>query len=106
MAQTRIRVPKTAKPGQVVEIRTLAMHPMVRGGRNDATGVVTPRRIIHRFRAVYGGEEIFRMDLSQGIATNPYIEFTTVARETGDIVFEWHEDGGAVFTKTARLTVQ
>lgn len=105
MFNARIRMPKTAKKGEVVEIRTLAQHPMIRGGRNDATGVVTPRRIIHRFTATYGGEDVFRMELGRGVAANPYIAFSTVAIETGDVEFKWFEDGGAVFTRTARLTV-
>jgi sulfur-oxidizing protein SoxZ len=45
------------------------------------------------------------MALSSGISANPYLSFTTVAIETGDLVVEWVEDGGAVFRQAARLTV-
>lgn len=105
MFNVRIRMPSEVKKGDIIEIRTIAQHPMVRGGRNDATGVTTPRRIIHRFTATYGGEEVFRMDLYRGIAANPYIAFSTIATETGDIEFKWFEDGGAIFSRTVRLTV-
>ena len=105
MFNARIRMPAEAKKGEVVDIRTIAQHPMTRGGRNDATGVVTPRRILHRFVATYDGAEIFRMELGRGIASNPYIAFSTVATTTGDVEFKWFEDGGEVFTRTVRLTV-
>lgn len=102
--QSRITMPASARRGEVVTIRVLVRHPIER--EIDAPGLSPmPRRIIHTFRVTYSGEEVFRMALSPGIATNPYVAFTTVAAETGDLVFEWHEDGGAVFTRTERLVV-
>ncbi|WP_270936790.1 thiosulfate oxidation carrier complex protein SoxZ [Falsiroseomonas oryzae] len=100
----RITLPEQAHRGEVVPIRVLVRHPMDRG--IDAPGLrPVPRRILHSFRVTYAGEEVFRMDLSPGIAANPYVEFTTVAVETGDLVFEWIEDGGAVYRREARLVV-
>ena len=46
------------------------------------------------------------MALSPGITANPYVAFTTIATETGDLVFEWVEDGGAVYRREARLVVR
>lgn len=100
----RITLPATARRGEVVRVRVLVRHPMERA--IDAPGLTPlPRRILHSMRVTYAGEEVFRMALSQGIAANPYIEFTTVAVETGDLVFEWVEDGGAVYRREARLVV-
>jgi sulfur-oxidizing protein SoxZ len=101
---SRITVPETARKGEVVDIQVLVRHPMERA--IDAAGLTPmPRRILHTFRVRYAGAEIFRMDLSSGISPNPYIAFTTVAVETGDISFAWEEDGGALYTRTVRLTV-
>ncbi|MFT8245701.1 thiosulfate oxidation carrier complex protein SoxZ [Roseomonas sp. BN140053] len=100
----RITLPPTARRGEVVTVRVLVRHPMDR--EINAPGLTPlPRRILHTLRVTYGGEEVFRMALSPGIAANPYLEFTTVATETGDMVFEWLEDGGAVFRREARLVV-
>jgi sulfur-oxidizing protein SoxZ len=100
----RITMPETARKGDTVEIRVLARHGMERAV--DAPGLTPlPRRIIHTFRATYAGEEIVNVMLSPGIAANPYLVFHTVAAETGDIVFEWLEDGGAVYRREVRLTV-
>jgi sulfur-oxidizing protein SoxZ len=100
----RITLPESARRGEVVTIRVLVRHPMERGF--DGPGLTPlPRRILHTMRVTYGGEEVFRMALSSGIAANPYVEFTTVATGTGDLVFEWEEDGGAVYRREARLLV-
>lgn len=101
----RVTMKPEAKRGEVVQIRTIARHPMERGNYTDSSGRPVQRMIINRFTATHNGEEIFRMDLFPGISANPYIAFTTVATETGDIVFEWLDDSGAKFTRTARLTV-
>jgi sulfur-oxidizing protein SoxZ len=102
--QSRITMPESARRGEVIAIRVLVRHPMER--EIDAPGLSPmPRRIIHTFRVIYAGEEVFRMALSPGIATNPYVAFTTLAVETGELVFEWHEDGGAVYRRAERLVV-
>jgi len=104
-ALARITLPASARRGEVVEVRVLVRHPMERAV--DAAGLAPrPRRIVHTIRARYAGEEVFRMTLSSGIAANPYVAFSTVAIETGDLVVEWVEDGGAVHRQAARLTVE
>jgi sulfur-oxidizing protein SoxZ len=100
----RITMPATARPGEIVPIRVLVRHDMER--EIDAPGLArVPRRILHSFRVTYAGAEVFRMALSTGITANPYVAFTTVAVETGDLVFEWQEDGGTVYRREARLVV-
>lgn len=100
----RITLPERARRGEVVTIRVLVRHPMERA--IDAPGLTPlPRKILHAMRVTYAGEEVFRAELSQGITANPYIEFTTTAVETGEIVFEWGEDGGATYRREARLVV-
>lgn len=104
-ALARITLPARARRGEVVDVRVLVRHPMERAV--DAVGLVPqPRRIVHTIRVRYAGEEVFRMTLSPGISANPYVAFTTVAVETGDLVVEWVEDGGTVHRQTARLTVE
>jgi sulfur-oxidizing protein SoxZ len=101
---TRITMPPSARKGEIIEIKVLARHIMERA--IDAVGLKpSPRKIIHTFRASYAGEEIFAIELSTGIASNPFISFTTVATETGVISFQWLEDGGLVHTRAQTLVV-
>ena len=43
--------------------------------------------------------------MSQGIAANPYLQFTTVALESGDIEFSWVDDEGVAGSERQRLVV-
>jgi sulfur-oxidizing protein SoxZ len=100
----RITLPERARRGEVIPVRVIVRHEMERGV--DAPGVPhVPRRILHSMRVTYAGEEVFRIAMSSGITANPYIAFTTVATETGTLVFEWEEDGGAVYRREARIVV-
>ena len=104
MRVRRVIMPETAKAGEVIEIKTVILHPMITG--HSAAGASTvARNIIHTFTVSYAGEEIFRASLGTGIASNPLLVFSTVATETGDLVFTWLADGGERAVETRRLTV-
>ena len=79
MAAALINVPKSAKRGEVIEIKTLMSHIMETGYRRTASGDVVPRDIITSFSCRYNGAEVFRADLFPAIAANPFITFFTVA---------------------------
>ncbi len=105
MAQTRIVCPATAKKGDVIEIKTLIQHHMETGHRRDNMGRPIERDIIKTLVVTYAGAEVFRATLGPGIAANPYIMFSTVATETGEIVFTWIDEKGAATTEKRTLTV-
>ena len=105
MARTVVHMPKEAKRGEVIEIRTLAGHTMETGFRHTERGEPIPRDIITQFVCTYNGEEIFRAELSPAIAANPLITFTTVATESGTLEFKWVGDKGFTASDSAKLTV-
>jgi sulfur-oxidizing protein SoxZ len=49
---------------------------------------------------------VFSMDLHEAVAANPYLSFYLRATESGRLQFIWEEDGGAVYTLEAPLTVR
>jgi sulfur-oxidizing protein SoxZ len=100
-----VTVPKQAKRGEVIEIKTLAQHTMETGYRRTQLGEVIPRDIIRSFVCAYNGAEVFRMELHPAIAANPLIAFTTVATESGTLEFKWSGDNGYEVTQTARIEV-
>jgi sulfur-oxidizing protein SoxZ len=101
----RIRVPKIAKKGEVVEIRTLLEHLNESGWRRDEEGKLYPRNIITTFVCTYAGVEVIRGDLRRGISRNPYFSFWLRAEESGELAFRWQDESGAVFEEKARLEV-
>jgi sulfur-oxidizing protein SoxZ len=106
MARTLVNVPPKAKRGQVVEIKTLISHVMETGYRRNETGAAIPRDIINLFVCTYNGTEVFRADLHQAIAANPFITFFTVATESGTVAFTWTDDQGQIETASAKITVE
>jgi sulfur-oxidizing protein SoxZ len=101
-----INVPKKAKRGEIIEIKTLMSHIMETGYRHTAEGVVVPRDIITSFACRYNGVEIFRADLYPAIAANPFISFFTVATESGTFDFSWIGDQGFGETASAAISVE
>ena len=106
MARALINVPKTAKSGEVVEIRALISHPMESGFRPDESGKLIPRSIIKQFVCAYDGEEIFRADFFPAVAANPFVSFTTLASASGTLSFTWVSDTGETQTETRPITVE
>jgi sulfur-oxidizing protein SoxZ len=106
MITPRIRIPKKAKKGEVIEIKTLISHPMETGHRRDVGGQLIPRHIIHTFTCSYNGAEVFRADWHPAVAANPYLSFYTLATESGRLRFEWVDDDGSVYMAEAEITVE
>ena len=106
MARVLINVPPSVRRGEIIEIKTLISHPMETGYRPKGDGTFFPRDIIQKFVCTLDGEEIFRADLYPAIAANPFIAFTTVARDSGVLVFSWTDDRGESQTESRKLVVE
>lgn len=107
MAATRVRikVPKTARKGEIVQVKTLISHDMGSGHRKDKQGDKIPRMIINKFTCTYNGATVIDSDWHTAIASNPYFAFFLRARESGDVVFKWVDDTGKTVEKTAAIKV-
>jgi len=101
----RVQVPREAKRGEIIDIRIAIQHKMETGFRYDHFGKPIPKNVVNEVVCRYNGTEIFRAELGSGVAANPYLQFSTVADASGDIVFEWVDDTGERGTERASLTV-
>jgi len=98
-------MPKEARRGEIIEIRTLAGHTMETGFRHTQRGELIPRDIITLFTCSYNGVEVFRAELYPAMAANPLIAFHTIATESGTLEFRWTGDNGYSATYSAAITV-
>ena len=106
MATTaRISMPKTARRGDIIDIRTVISHNMETGYRRDYLGKPLPRDIITEFACAYNGVEICRAVLHPAVSANPYLTFSTVATESGTLKFTWTGDNGFTFSESATISV-
>ena len=101
----RVRMPATAKAGEVIEVKTLISHEVESGQRKDASGNVIPRKIIKQFTATFNGKEILRADWYTSVSANPYQSFFVKVPETGTFVFSWLDDDGSVYKSEHKVTV-
>jgi sulfur-oxidizing protein SoxZ len=101
----RLKVPKEAKKGDVIEIKTLIAHIMESGQRKDKDGKVIPRKIINKFTCEFNGKPVFSVDIEPAVAANPYLQFFAKVEESGTFRFSWTDDDGTVTTAEEKITV-
>ena len=99
----RVKVPKKAKAGDVISIKTLISHPMETGLRKDKEGNLIPRKIINKFSASFEGEEVISVDIDPAIAANPYFQFDMKVPGSGTMRFEWTDDDGTVYDMEKKI---
>jgi len=104
--KARVKVPKSVKKGEVFQVKSLISHSMESGQRkNSKTGKKIPRMIINKFVCKYNGEDVFSSNWHPAISTNPYLAFFVKADASGSLDLAWTDDSGAVFNKSAKITV-
>lgn len=105
MTRPRIRLPESAKVGDVIEIKTLISHVMETGQRKEGDGKPIPRFIINAFTATFEGAEVFRAELYPSIAANPFLAFFMRVPGPGELELTWIDDSGAKVSEKAKLNV-
>ena len=106
-SRPRVKVPKSATKGQVVQIKTLIPHKMETGMRkNKKTGKKIPRLIINKVEATFNGKPVLTADLHPAISANPYFAFYARVDESGTFKFVWTVDKGKAITTSKKVTVK
>lgn len=94
------------KKGELLRVRAQMEHVMESGLRTDpATGQLRPRNIIQRFEAKLDEQALFAWTPGISIAQNPYIEFTFLARSSGELHFVWHDEAGQTLRAQKTIAV-
>lgn len=101
----RVKIPKKAKAGEIVVLKTLISHEMELGQRKDKDGNVIPRKIINKFTCEFNGQPVFSCDIDPAISANPYFEFSAKVNESGTFKLTWVDDDGSVYTDEQTIEV-
>lgn len=102
---SRVQVPATARPGEIITLRIAIQHPMETGYRPDNFGKRIPKNVINNLVCRYNGIEVFRAEMGSGVAANPLLQFPVVAVASGEFVFEWIDDSGQQGSDRAAISV-
>jgi len=103
--KARIKLPKDAKRGEIIQIKTLVAHLMESGQRRDKDGKLIPRMIINKFACTFNGKPVFSCGLESAVAANPYLQFSAKVEESGTFKFSWIDDDGNTITAEETISV-
>jgi sulfur-oxidizing protein SoxZ len=99
-----LTAPASARVGEVVEIRTLAQHPMETGYRRSAEGELLPRDLLRRVECRFDGELVFAADLHAAISANPYLAFQLKLPRSGTLSVSWSGDHGLARSESVHIS--
>jgi len=104
IGKVRLRVPSTIKPGEVVRVRSLIIHPMERIER-DKQGKVIERNYnyIDKVVVTYLGKTIATFETTQSVSENPFFSFTFRATDPGQLKVTFTDTTGGKFEGSADI---
>lgn len=103
--EIKVRIPKKAGKGEIIEIKAQISHDMETGQRKDAAGNTLPRRIINKFVVTWNGETVTSSDWYPSMSANPFITLYARATESGKVTLTYHDDNGEVYSSSSEITV-
>ena len=104
IGKIRIRVPPSIKAGDVVQVRSLVIHPMERIER-DAQGKIIQKNYnyINKVIVTYLGKIVVTFDTTQNVAENPFFSFTFKATDPGPLKVQFLDTTGGRYEGTADI---
>lgn len=104
MNPPRIRAPRQARAGEVVEIRTLIEHPMETGLRQEG-GRLVPRDMLARLVVRVNGEVALQAEFRNGSAANPYHVFFLRLERASEVEVSCTDEQGRTARSVARIAL-
>jgi sulfur-oxidizing protein SoxZ len=101
IGRVRIRIPSSIKPGEVIKVRVLVMHPMEIVERKDGRPLDKNYRFINRVVVTYLGREISQFETSQSISENPFFTFAVRVTEPGPLKVTFLDTHGGKYEGVA-----
>ncbi len=101
LSQPRIRIPRSARAGEVIEIRTLIEHPMETGLHQAGAR----RDMLTRLLVRMNGETLLAAEFRNGTSANPYHVFFVRMERSSAFDFTWTDEAGRSARAEARVSV-
>jgi sulfur-oxidizing protein SoxZ len=104
IGRVSIRLPSTIKPGDVIRVRTLVIHPMELVQR-DKQGKIVPKNynFIHTMTVDYGGKEVLRAETTQAVSQNPLFTFPLKVERSGKLTVAFADTTGKSYEGSAEI---
>ncbi|HXJ85151.1 MAG TPA: thiosulfate oxidation carrier complex protein SoxZ [Candidatus Methylomirabilis sp.] len=101
IGRVRIRMPSSIKPGEIVKVRVLVIHPMEIVQRKDGKVVDKNYQFINRVVVTYLDKEIAQFETTQSISENPFFTFAFKVTEPGVLRVTFLDTHGGKYEGTA-----
>ncbi len=105
----RVIAPANVKKDEAFDVRILVGHVMENGFRRTEDGFRIPAKLVRtvfcRLVDASGEREVFRADLSSGVAANPLVQFRLRLQQSGELKFNWSDSDGESDQAQHRINV-
>jgi sulfur-oxidizing protein SoxZ len=104
VGRVRIRVPSMVRPGEVIKVRCLVIHPMERL-EPDKQGNILQKRYnyISQATVTYRGKPVVTLDVTQSVSENPIFTFPVKVTEPGQLKVTFVDTAGGRYEGTADI---
>ena len=104
IGKVRLRIPSSIKPGDVVQVRSLVIHPMERIER-DRQGRIIQKNYsyINTVIVTYLGRPVVTFETTQSVSENPFFSFAFRATDPGQLRIQFLDTTGGRYEGTADI---
>ena len=104
IGKVRLRIPSSIKPGDVVRVRSLVIHPMERIERDKQGRIVDKKyHYINRVVVTYLGKTVLALDTTQSVSENPFFTFALKVTDPGRLVVTFMDTHGGRYEGAADI---
>ena len=104
IGKVRLRIPSSIKPGDVVRVRSLVIHPMERIERDKEGRIVDKKyHYIDRVVVTYLGKTVLALDTTQSVSENPFVTFALKVTDPGRLVVTFLDTHGGRYEGAADI---
>jgi sulfur-oxidizing protein SoxZ len=102
--RVRIRLPSAIKPGEVIRVRTLVIHPMETVQRDKQGAIVQKNyNFIHTVKVTYNRKEIIKAETTQAVSQNPTFMFPLKVDHPGQLTVTFLDTTGNTYEGIAEV---
>jgi len=99
-----IRLPSAIKPGDVIRVRSLVIHPMELVQRDKEGAMVRKNyNFIHTVAVNYNGKEVMRAETTQAVSQNPLFTFPLRVDQPGTLTVSFLDTMGKKYQGSTEI---
>lgn len=104
VGRVNIRLPSAIKPGEVIRVRTLVIHPMEIVQRDKVNKIIAKNyHFIHSMTVTYNGKDVMRNEFTQGVSQNPSVTFPLKVDKPGKLSVSYADTSGKTFENSVEV---